>query len=92
MTVKLTIFGLLVLLLALLAGCSSGESIPENAALTITGEVDSGKSTAVRYAQGHLHPSEYRSIGLHHGTIPANVEQPIHPSKQQLENHHVPAD
>ena len=28
----------------------------------VTGEVGSGKSTAVRYAQGHLHPSEYKSI------------------------------
>jgi type II secretory pathway predicted ATPase ExeA len=28
----------------------------------VTGEVGSGKSTAIRYAQGHLHPSEYRSI------------------------------
>jgi type II secretory pathway predicted ATPase ExeA len=28
----------------------------------VTGEVGSGKSTAVRYAEGHLHPSEYRSI------------------------------
>jgi type II secretory pathway predicted ATPase ExeA len=28
----------------------------------VTGEVGSGKSTAIRYAQGNLHPSEYRSI------------------------------
>jgi type II secretory pathway predicted ATPase ExeA len=28
----------------------------------VTGEVGSGKSTALRYAQGNLHPSEYRSI------------------------------
>jgi type II secretory pathway predicted ATPase ExeA len=28
----------------------------------VTGEVGSGKSTAIRYAQGSLHPSEYRSI------------------------------
>ena len=28
----------------------------------VTGEVGSGKSTAVRYAAGNLHPSEYRSI------------------------------
>jgi type II secretory pathway predicted ATPase ExeA len=28
----------------------------------ITGEVGSGKSTAVRYAEGCLHPSQYRSI------------------------------
>ena len=28
----------------------------------VTGEVGSGKSTAIRYAQGQLHPSEYRSI------------------------------
>jgi hypothetical protein len=39
-TVKLTIYGLLVVLLALLAGCSSEGGIPEDAALTITGEVD----------------------------------------------------
>ena len=37
---KLTILGLLMLLLALLAGCGAGGGIPENAALTITGEVD----------------------------------------------------
>ena len=28
----------------------------------VTGEVGSGKSTAIRYAEGNLHPSEYRSI------------------------------
>jgi type II secretory pathway predicted ATPase ExeA len=28
----------------------------------VTGEVGSGKSTAIRYAHGNLHPSEYRSI------------------------------
>ena len=28
----------------------------------VTGEVGSGKSTAIRYALGHLHPSEYRSL------------------------------
>ena len=28
----------------------------------VTGEVGSGKSTAVRYAADNLHPSEYRSI------------------------------
>jgi type II secretory pathway predicted ATPase ExeA len=28
----------------------------------VSGEVGSGKSTAVRYAAGNLHPSEYRSI------------------------------
>jgi general secretion pathway protein A len=28
----------------------------------VTGEVGSGKSTAIRYAEGSLHPSEYRSI------------------------------
>ena len=33
----------------------------------VTGEVGSGKSTAIRYAEGNLHPSEYRrSILLHH--------------------------
>jgi len=30
----------------------------------VTGEVGSGKSTAIRYAQGSLHPSEYHSIYL----------------------------
>jgi len=28
----------------------------------VTGEVGSGKSTAIRYAEGHLHPSQYKSI------------------------------
>jgi type II secretory pathway predicted ATPase ExeA len=28
----------------------------------VTGEVGSGKSTAIRYAEGNLHPSEYRSL------------------------------
>ena len=28
----------------------------------VTGDVGSGKSTAIRYAEGNLHPSEYRSI------------------------------
>ena len=28
----------------------------------VTGEIGSGKSTAIRYAEGNLHPSEYRSI------------------------------
>ena len=28
----------------------------------ITGEVGSGKSTAIRYAAEHLHPSEYKSL------------------------------
>lgn len=28
----------------------------------VTGDVGCGKSTAIRYAQGQLHPSEYRSI------------------------------
>ena len=28
----------------------------------VTGEVGSGKSTTIRYVEGHLHPSEYRSI------------------------------
>jgi len=28
----------------------------------VTGEVGSGKSTAIRFAEGNLHPSEYRSI------------------------------
>ena len=28
----------------------------------VTGDVGSGKSTAIRYAEGHLHPSEYRSV------------------------------
>ena len=28
----------------------------------VTGDVGSGKSTAIRYAQGSLHPAEYRSI------------------------------
>ena len=28
----------------------------------VTGEVGSGKSTAIRYAEGNLHPSAYRSI------------------------------
>jgi type II secretory pathway predicted ATPase ExeA len=28
----------------------------------VTGEVGSGKSTAIRYAEGNLHPSEYRSF------------------------------
>ena len=32
------------------------------AAGLVTGEVGSGKSTAIRYAEGNLHPSEYRSI------------------------------
>jgi general secretion pathway protein A len=32
------------------------------AAGLVTGEVGSGKSTAIRYAEGKLHPSEYRSI------------------------------
>jgi type II secretory pathway predicted ATPase ExeA len=30
----------------------------------ITGEVGSGKSTAIRYAAAHLHPSEYKSLYL----------------------------
>jgi len=30
----------------------------------VTGDVGSGKSTAIRYAQGNLHPSEYRSINV----------------------------
>ena len=30
----------------------------------ITGEVGSGKSTAIRYAAEHLHPSEYKSLYL----------------------------
>ncbi len=28
----------------------------------VTGEIGSGKSTALRYAAGHLHPSEYRTL------------------------------
>ena len=28
----------------------------------VTGEVGSGKSTTIRYAEGNLHPSEYRSL------------------------------
>jgi len=28
----------------------------------VTGEVGSGKSTTIRYVEGNLHPSEYRSI------------------------------
>lgn len=28
----------------------------------VTGEIGSGKSTALRYASGHLHPSEYRTL------------------------------
>ncbi|MBW2657599.1 MAG: ATP-binding protein [Deltaproteobacteria bacterium] len=28
----------------------------------VTGEVGSGKSTAIRYAAEHLHPSEYKSL------------------------------
>jgi general secretion pathway protein A len=28
----------------------------------VTGEIGSGKSTALRYAAGHLHPSEYRTV------------------------------
>ena len=28
----------------------------------VTGDVGSGKSTAIRYAEGNLHPSVYRSI------------------------------
>ena len=28
----------------------------------VTGEVGSGKSTAIRYAADHLHPSEYKSL------------------------------
>ncbi len=30
----------------------------------VTGDVGSGKSTALRYAEGNLHPSEYRSINV----------------------------
>jgi len=30
----------------------------------VTGEVGSGKSTAIRYAADHLHPSEYKSLYL----------------------------
>lgn len=30
----------------------------------VTGEIGSGKSTALRYAAGHLHPSEYRTIWI----------------------------
>lgn len=30
----------------------------------VTGDVGSGKSTAIRYALGNLHPSEYRSVYL----------------------------
>ena len=48
----------------------------------VTGEVGSGKSTAVRYAAGNLHPSEYRLIGLHHGVLPATVKRTFHPSPQ----------
>ena len=30
----------------------------------LTGEIGSGKSTALRYAASHLHPSEYRTISI----------------------------
>lgn len=30
----------------------------------VTGEIGSGKSTALRYASGHLHPSEYRVLSV----------------------------
>jgi type II secretory pathway predicted ATPase ExeA len=30
----------------------------------VTGEIGSGKSTALRYASGHLHPSEYRILSV----------------------------
>lgn len=42
----------------------------------VTGEIGSGKSTAIRYASGSLHPSEiphpfdFGYIGLHSGTLP----------------------
>ena len=34
------------------------------AAALVTGEIGSGKSTALRYAAGHLHPSEYCTLHI----------------------------
>ncbi len=36
--------------------------------------------------------NRFCSSGLDHGTLPANAKRTFHPSQQQLENHHVPAD
>ncbi len=64
----------------------------------VTGDVGSGKSTAIRYAQGNLHPSfvpnhlYHRLIGLYHGVLPATVKRTVTPSPQQLEDHHAPLD
>jgi type II secretory pathway predicted ATPase ExeA len=47
-----------------LAGVSErfGYAVRLGALALVTGEIGSGKSTALRYAMGHLHPSEYRSL------------------------------
>lgn len=41
-----------------------GYAVRLGSAALITGEIGSGKSTALRYAASHLHPSEYRVIHM----------------------------
>ena len=60
----------------------------------VTGEIGSGKSTAIRYAESNLHPSEYQGIYVtaYNRILPASIERTRYLFEQQLKSHHASAD
>ena len=52
----------------------------------LTGEIGSGKSTALRYAAAKLHPSEYRIIRLHPRILPSPARRTGHPIHKPLQS------